>query len=277
MLNKILFTAAVLVSGAFLMASQTQAAGLDVSWTNSQNQSANYADYKGTKAEVTINLTNNDNSPKNVKIEKQTFVCDFGENPGPCGQNPVVRFETVTLSPGQTLSRTATQSVKTVNHSQCGSAQADFFVTDLSSGQKTGPYWDLAYTGKDCPSVFPACPPEALVRQYVSEGKDLYQLTVDGRKPDVAYADSFHWIVGYRELKRGTDLVYFISAGRNLDERKRKALQCFYPKRANKDNIQTNFIIKGGLTLPGWILVNPNDAVSLNLLNAYYWAKNNNF
>lgn len=253
-MKKFIIALPVFVALFLTFAAKANATGLQVNWSNSQNQSVNYADYKGNTAKVTINLSSD--TAKTVTLRKETFACDFG-SAEVCGQNPTVTYETVTVAPGNTVSRTVTRSTK---DPKCGNVQVDFYVTDNSTGVKTGPYWDLAYTGKDCVNVFPACPP--------TPGANL----PDGKKWDVGYTEGLHWIVGNPVLQKGADYVYFIGGGANP---KHKVLQCFYPKKVRQSKIQTNWLAKGGLNLPGWILV--PDGTAFGLLPTAYLALNSNF
>ncbi len=232
---------------------KSYASGLQIDWNNGCSQQ-NPAACTGNVAQVQITLTKTTGSPANVTLRKETYSCDFASSTN-CGQNAIVAFENVTVQPASQVIRSLSRPTP---QSNCGSAQVDFFVTDLATGVKTGPYWGFANTGKNCGPTFPACPP--------TPGAD-----VNGKKPDVFYATGLHWIVGNPILQSGADAVYYLGGSTNP---KGKDLQCYYPDTEGKKRIQTDWIEKNGLNL-NWILVSNGGVFGLDL--APYWAKNLNF
>lgn len=270
MFKKIILASSVFALSAFAFASSTFASNIFVDWNNSQNKSSDFSLYKGSVAKVEIKVTNNDGSVKKLWIEEQTYSCNKGATAEKCFDNGKAKYETVSVQPGQTITRSVSRATP---QATCGSAQVDYFVSDITDGVKRdrqGPFWDLAYTGKDCkPPEVPACPPRSLVRS-VDTDDALKKLT----GADVAYRHGIHWIYGWNPARqRGADLVFFRGLGSTLAERKRDVLQCFYPANGANPNVKTNFIIKGGTPPAGWLSVSVQDAIALNLLSAEYWAK----
>ncbi len=270
MFKKSLLTLTVFAIALTFGASQVSAASdIKVEWSGLKNGYPTLSGYIGTVAETTIKVKNTSSVNKNIEIGKGAFTCDYGEVAKPCSNNRNNQksgTEKLTLKPKESITRTLSQNTP---REDCGTAQVDFHVKDLTDGSTQGAFWGFAYTGSDCDDGYAPCPtPGAALN---APGKRW-----DGKTPDVSHPTGTHWIAGQPKLREGADYVYFIGAD---EDRKAKVLQCFYPKETNKPNIQTNWRKIGAnnpiTSKPGYVYV--ANGADFNLLPKAYFAQNSNF
>lgn len=279
MFKKLLLTLTAFTLAMVAGASSAHAADLQITWDHQTDGHISF-ETPSTVAKTTITVKNISNGVKHVQLIQNTYQCDWGETAKPCSNNATHNPDNFTLQKGQSITRSLSRNTPT---KQCGSAQVDFHVVDLDTKSRQGPFWGFAFTGDNCDTQFPFCPPRANVPPYAPNGDKNFIIWNGVKKyPDVGYPTGFHWIVGHKSKtnQAGADYVYFLRNGANIY--KNKALQCFYPsdKNANGDykrNIQTNWKRKLGdnpffATWQVW-----EHGEDFGLFQGPYWFKNTFF